>query len=49
VTREKVNGSTAPVGISPSNLSVIKLKMNSDREKILKRTAHKDKGKLSEE
>lgn len=45
VTKEKVNGASAPVGISPSNLSIIKLKLNSDREAILKRRAYTDKGK----
>jgi large subunit ribosomal protein L26e len=45
VTREKVNGASAPVGISPSNLAITKLKMNGDRESILKRKAFRDKGK----
>jgi len=45
VTNEKVNGASAPVGISPSNLSVIKLKLNSNREAILNRRAYTDKGK----
>jgi large subunit ribosomal protein L26e len=48
VTREKVNGASAPVGISPSNLSVTKLKLNADREAILKRKAPADKGKEKE-
>jgi large subunit ribosomal protein L26e len=48
VTKEKVNGSSAPVGISPSNLSVIKLKLNSDRESILKRRAISEKEKKAE-
>ena len=48
VTKEKVNGASAPVGISPSNLSIIKLKLNSDREAILKRRAITDKGKEAE-
>jgi large subunit ribosomal protein L26e len=50
VTREKVNGASAPIGISPSKLSITKLKLNSDREAILKRRAHtsKDKGKEKE-
>lgn len=42
VTKEKVNGTSAPVGISPSNLSVTKLKLNSDRENILKRRAKRE-------
>jgi large subunit ribosomal protein L26e len=45
VTREKVNGASAPVGISPSNLSITKLKTNGDREAILKRRAFRDRGK----
>jgi ribosomal protein uL24 len=48
VTKEKVNGASAPVGISPSNLSIIKLKLNSDREKILKRKEMSNKGKEAE-
>lgn len=45
VTKDKVNGQSVQVGISPSNLSIIKLKLNSDRENILKRKASTDKGK----
>jgi len=45
VTKEKVNSASVPVGISPSNVSITKLKLNSDRESILKRTAMSDKGK----
>jgi len=45
VTREKVNGASAPVGISPSNLAITKLKMNGDRDSILKRKAFRDRGK----
>jgi large subunit ribosomal protein L26e len=45
VTKEKVNGASVPVGISPSNCSITKLKLNSDREAILKRKAQSDKGK----
>jgi large subunit ribosomal protein L26e len=48
VTKEKVNGASVLVGISPSNLSIVKLKSNSDREAILKRRAHTDKGKEKE-
>jgi ribosomal protein uL24 len=48
VTKEKVNGASAPVGISPSNLSITKLKLNRDREAILKRRAVPDKGKEAE-
>jgi len=45
VMKEKVNGQSVPVGISPSNLSIIKLKLNNDRDSILKRKAQRDKGK----
>ena len=48
VTKEKVNSASVPVGISPSNLSITKLKLNSDRENILKRRAMSDKGKTQE-
>ncbi|KAE9554466.1 hypothetical protein FO519_002340 [Halicephalobus sp. NKZ332] len=37
ITREKANGATVPVGIHPSNVSVIKLKLDADRKKILER------------
>ena len=45
VSREKVSGASASVGISPSNLAITKLKMNGDRESILKRKAFRDRGK----
>merc|ERR1712226_549229 len=32
ITREKVNGSSVPVGISASNLTITKLKMDKDRK-----------------
>ena len=49
VTKEKVNGANAPVGIRPSNLAITKLKLNSDREAILKRRAITGKGKEVEQ
>jgi len=48
VTKEKVNGASTPVGLSPSNLSIIKLKLNTDREAILKRKARPDTEKEKE-
>merc|ERR1711869_169215 len=37
VTREKSNGSTANVGIHPSNVTITKLKLDKDRRAILER------------
>ncbi|EJU05160.1 ribosomal protein L24 [Dacryopinax primogenitus] len=37
IAREKSNGSTAPVGIHPSNCVIINLKMDKDRKAILER------------
>jgi len=45
VTKEKVNSATVQVGIKPSNVAITKLKLNSDREKILKRKASREEGK----
>ncbi|OLL24188.1 60S ribosomal protein L26-2 [Neolecta irregularis DAH-3] len=39
VTREKANGASVPVGVSSSNLVITKLKLDKDRENILKRSA----------
>ncbi|KAJ1789375.1 60S ribosomal protein L26A [Coemansia sp. RSA 2399] len=39
VDREKVNGSTVPVPIHPSNVAITSLKLTKDREAILKRKA----------
>jgi len=41
VTREKVNGQSVPVGISPSNVIINKLKLDKDREAILARKGSK--------
>ncbi|CAH0391456.1 unnamed protein product [Bemisia tabaci] len=59
VQREKANGATVYVGIHPSNVVIVKLKMDKDRKKILERRAkgraaakaalQKDKGKYTEE
>merc|ERR1712139_129087 len=53
VTREKSNGSTANVGIHPSNVMITKLKLDKDRRKILDRkdtskAQVKGKGKYTE-
>merc|ERR1712226_100176 len=37
ITREKVNGSSVPVGISASNLTITKLKMDKDSKLSLER------------
>mmetsp|Transcript_186 Transcript_186/g.224 ORF Transcript_186/g.224 Transcript_186/m.224 type:complete len:142 (+) Transcript_186:231-656(+) len=37
ITREKVNGTTVPVGIPASSLTITKLKMDKDRKAALER------------
>merc|ERR1719510_696707 len=56
IQRDKANGATVNVGIHPSKLVIVKLKMDKDRKKILDRRAKgraqalgKDKGKYTEE
>ncbi|PVU90307.1 hypothetical protein BB559_004698 [Furculomyces boomerangus] len=39
LVREKVSGKSAPIGIHPSNVAITTLKINKDREEILKRKA----------
>mmetsp|Transcript_66162 Transcript_66162/g.145122 ORF Transcript_66162/g.145122 Transcript_66162/m.145122 type:complete len:137 (+) Transcript_66162:3-413(+) len=39
INREKANGQTVPVGIHPSNVIIKRLKLNKDRNGILKRKA----------
>ena len=41
VAREKGNGSSAPVGIHPSNVVIINPKLDKDRRAILERKNHK--------
>ncbi|KAF8243350.1 ribosomal protein L24 [Wilcoxina mikolae CBS 423.85] len=41
VTREKVNGQSVPVGISPSKVLITKLKLDKDRNAILVRKGGK--------
>lgn len=45
VQRDKANGSTAPIGIHPSNVVVISLKLDKDRRAILERKAAKKEAK----
>uniref|UniRef100_A0A4D5R927 60S ribosomal protein L26 n=1 Tax=Scolopendra viridis TaxID=118503 RepID=A0A4D5R927_SCOVI len=54
IQREKANGSTVYVGIHPSKVVIVKLKMDKDRKRILERRAKtrmadKQKGKHTEE
>ncbi|KAH8018316.1 hypothetical protein HPB51_002297 [Rhipicephalus microplus] len=49
IQREKANGASVYVGIHPSKVVIVKLKLDKDRKKILARRARgrqlKDKGK----
>merc|ERR1712179_472306 len=56
IQREKANGASVYVGIHPSKVCIVKLKMDKDRKKILDRRAKgradftaKNKGKYTEE
>ena len=52
IQREKANGATVNVGIHPSKVEIIKLKLDKDRKKILERKNRSklsDKGKHTEE
>merc|ERR1712011_1310 len=56
IQREKANGANVHVGIHPSKVSIVKLKMDKDRKLIIDRRAKgraaatgKDKGKYTEE
>ncbi|CAH1961178.1 unnamed protein product [Acanthoscelides obtectus] len=53
IQREKANGASVFVGIHPSKVVIVKLKMDKDRKKIIERRAAarlgKDKGKYTEE
>merc|ERR1712137_865458 len=53
IQREKANGASVNVGIHPSKVVIVKLKMDKDRKKILDRKAKSrevsDKGKHTEE
>ncbi|XP_031549601.1 60S ribosomal protein L26-like [Actinia tenebrosa] len=45
IQREKANGATVSVGIDPSKVEVVKLKLDKDRKRILER---KNRSKLAE-
>merc|ERR1712002_87208 len=52
VQREKANGATVNVGVRPSKVEIVRLKMDRDRKKILERknkTKLQEKGKHTEE
>merc|ERR1711962_1483728 len=56
IQREKANGASVYVGIHPSKVSIVKLKMDKDRKLIIDRRARgraeatgKDEGKYTEE
>lgn len=54
IQREKANGATVHVGIHPSKVVIVKLKLDKDRKRILERKARSrtvglDKGKHTEE
>lgn len=55
IQREKANGASVHIGIHPSNVVIVKLKMDRDRKMLLdrrakgKQLAEKGKGKHSEE
>lgn len=53
IQREKANGASVNVGIHPSKVVIVKLKMDKGRKKILERKAQSrqaaDKGKHTEE
>merc|ERR1712142_559798 len=55
IQREKANGATVHVGIHPSKVVIMKLKLDKDRKRILERKAMSrakamaDKGKYTEE
>merc|ERR1719213_403506 len=56
IQREKANGASVFVGIHPSKVCIVKLKMDKDRKSIIDRRAKgraeatgKDKGKYTEE
>merc|ERR1712142_918892 len=52
VQREKANGATVSVGIRPSKVEIVRLKMDRDRKNILdrkNRTKLQEKGKHTEE
>eukprot|EP01097_Dermamoeba_algensis_P001182 TRINITY_DN143_c0_g2_i4.p1 TRINITY_DN143_c0_g2~~TRINITY_DN143_c0_g2_i4.p1 ORF type:complete len:131 (-),score=40.51 TRINITY_DN143_c0_g2_i4:127-519(-) len=53
LTREKANGTTINIGVSPSKVVITKLKLNNDRKSLLERKSRvaldKNKGKYTEQ
>jgi large subunit ribosomal protein L26e len=47
VSREKVNGATAPIGISPSKVVITNLKLDKSRVAILDRKGKKETKQVS--
>eukprot|EP01064_Diplonema_japonicum_P037817 TRINITY_DN898_c0_g1_i2.p1 TRINITY_DN898_c0_g1~~TRINITY_DN898_c0_g1_i2.p1 ORF type:complete len:135 (+),score=48.88 TRINITY_DN898_c0_g1_i2:110-514(+) len=47
ITREKVNGASVQIPIHPSNVQIIKLKLDNDRKKLLARKDRSTKGKAT--
>ena len=39
IVREKVNGQAVPIGVAASNVTITKLKIDKDRQALLKRKA----------
>ncbi|KAK4054404.1 60S ribosomal protein L26A [Microbotryomycetes sp. JL201] len=49
VAREKGNGATVPIGVSPSNVVITKLKLDKDRKALLARKDRSQKTKQDED
>jgi len=49
VTRDKVNGSTVPIGIHPSNVVITTIKMDKDRKSMLERRRKAGKARVKSE
>ncbi|KAJ1914381.1 60S ribosomal protein L26A [Mycoemilia scoparia] len=47
LAREKVNGSSVPVGVHPSNVAITKVYENEDRKKIISRKAEGRKDSIA--
>ena len=48
VQRDKSNGSTAPIGIHPSNVVITSIKLDKDRRAILERKDRKKEGAVEQ-
>eukprot|EP00996_Jenningsia_fusiforme_P003409 NODE_4207_length_845_cov_209.023869_g3881_i0.p2 GENE.NODE_4207_length_845_cov_209.023869_g3881_i0~~NODE_4207_length_845_cov_209.023869_g3881_i0.p2 ORF type:complete len:145 (-),score=36.74 NODE_4207_length_845_cov_209.023869_g3881_i0:324-758(-) len=44
ITREKANGQTVNIGIHPSNVEIVKLRLDKERKGLLERRARKHSG-----